>query len=126
VIVGLPLKPAWVKLNCEGIAYVVLPCKTVGATVKLRPAGQLERLNVAVTFLAVSISSVHVVAAPNDEQSPPQPVKVEPEEAVAVKLTDTPVLKLALQVAPQVIPPGLLLTEPFPDLFTVSRYIPAN
>ena len=51
-------------------------------------------------------------------QAPLQPVKLEPDAGVAVKVILEPVLKLALQVAPQLIPLGLLLTLPFPEMLT--------
>jgi len=55
-------------------------------------------------------------------QAPLQPVKLLPASGVAVRLTEVPLLKLALQVAPQLMPAGLLVTlpAPAPDLATVS------
>ena len=48
-------------------------------------------LKLAVTDLAAVIETVQV---PVPEQLPDQPVKVEPEEATAVRITDVPELKL--------------------------------
>src|SRR5207247_8723951 len=57
------------------------------------------------------------------EQPPPlQPPKVEPAAGAAVSVTAVPLAKLAAQVAPQVMPAGLLVTvpAPVPALETVS------
>jgi hypothetical protein len=51
-------------------------------------------------------------------QAPLQPLKPEPVAGVAVKVTCVPLAKLALQVAPQLIPEGELVTMPFPDTLT--------
>ena len=47
-------------------------------------------------------------------QAPLQPVNEEPAAGVAVKVTLEPELKVALQVVPQLMPPGLLTTVPWP------------
>jgi hypothetical protein len=54
-------------------------------------------------------------------QAPLQPVKVEPVEAAAVRVTAVPLLKLYEQVEPQSIPTGELVTapEPVPAFVTV-------
>jgi hypothetical protein len=46
--------------------------------------------------------------------APLQPVKVEPADAVAVSVTDAPLVKPNEQVAPQLIPAGELVTVPLP------------
>ena len=69
-------------------------------------------LNVAYTFLALSIVTVHVVEVP--EQSPDHPPKVELLAAVAVTVTVVPELNDAEQVLPQFMPDGLLVTVPLP------------
>jgi hypothetical protein len=50
---------------------------------------------------------------------------VEPEAGVAVRVTVVPVLRLAEQVLPQLMPAGLLVTVPLPvpALLTVSEYV---
>src|SRR5690349_20651018 len=69
-------------------------------------------VNVAVTDLAEVIETVQVF--PDDESQPLQLVNVEPALAVAVNVTEVPLAKLAEQVAPQLIPEGLLVTVPVP------------
>src|SRR5947209_1703289 len=78
------------------------------------------RVNVAVTVVAALKVTVQ---APVPEQPPPlQPPKVEPAAGAAVSVTAVPFVKLAAQVAPQVMPAGLLVTLPAPGpaLETVS------
>jgi hypothetical protein len=78
------------------------------------------RLKVATTVLLVSMT---VVQGPVPVHPPPlQPAKFEPANAVAVSVTEVPVENCALQVAPQSMPDGLLVTVPVPvpGLFTVS------
>src|SRR5258708_259286 len=48
------------------------------------------------------------------EQAPLHPAKVEPPIGVAVSVTTVPLLKLARQVAPQLMEPSLLVTVPDP------------
>jgi hypothetical protein len=52
------------------------------------------------------------VQLPVPEQAPLQPANTEPPAGVAVRVTEVPVLKLAVQVGPQLMPAGALLTEP--------------
>src|SRR2546425_9270469 len=81
------------------------------------PAPALEtvstRAGVKVAVTVVAAESV-TVQAPVPEQPPLQPVKVEPAAGTAVSVTAVPFVKLAEQVAPQVIPAGLLVTVPVP------------
>src|SRR6202162_6007928 len=60
--------------------------------------------------------------APVPLQAPLQPVKVDPAAALAVSVTTVPLLKLALQVVPQLIPVGLLVNVavPVPALVTLN------
>ena len=72
----------------------------------------------AVTVWDAFMLTVH---APVPEQPAPlQPVKVEPLAGVAVSVTLVPLLKFPLQVAPQVIPAGLEVTEPEPVPVSVT------
>lgn len=76
-------------------------------------------MNVAVTERAALIVTVH---APVPEQSPLQPVKLEPASAAAVSVTVLPDVNGAEQVVPQLIPGGLDVTvpEPLPAFVTVT------
>src|SRR5436309_11886271 len=92
-----------------------------------RPAPALETVRTKVCGAKVVVTVVAAesvtVQAPVPEQPPPlQPVKVEPAAGVAVNVTAVPLAKLAVQVAPQVIPTGEMVTVslPVPALVTVS------
>ncbi len=79
-------------------------------------------VKVAVTDLAASMMMVQVPIPEHPLFD--QPVKVEPVEATAVRVTEVFRSKLAEQVEPQLIPLGTLLTvpEPAPDLATVRVF----
>ncbi|HTX52057.1 MAG TPA: hypothetical protein VMD08_01505 [Candidatus Baltobacteraceae bacterium] len=68
---------------------------------------------------------VTVQGAVPEHPPPLQPAKVDPPLGVAVKVTLVPLAKLALQVAPQLIPAGLLVTVPVPvpASVTVKGYV---
>ena len=66
---------------------------------------------VAVTLRAALMVTLQV---PVPVQAPLQPVKVEPVVAAAVRVTLVPLVKLVLQVLPQVIPLGDEVTVPDP------------
>src|SRR2546426_7702852 len=86
----------------------------------MEAAGGVMSVNVAVTVVAAVRVTVQV---PLPEQPPPvQPLKVEPAAGAAVSVTAVPLVKLAEQVAPQVMPAGELVTVPLPvpALLTVS------
>src|SRR3989441_10132265 len=74
--------------------------------------------NVAVTVVAADMVTVHVAVL----LQPPldQPLKAEPASGAAVSVTSSSPTKLAVQVAPQSIPEGLLHTRPAPTVNTVS------
>jgi hypothetical protein len=75
----------------------------------------VDKLNLAVTFFTASIVTWHVDALP--EQSPDQPVNVEPELEAAVNVTTVPGLYASEQsvfATSQLIPAGLLVTVPVP------------
>src|SRR5947199_7739100 len=91
------------------------------------PVPALETVSVKVCRVKVAVTVVAAlrvtVQAPGPEQPPPvQPLKVEPPAGAAVSVTAVPLAKLAAQVAPQVMPAGLLVTvpAPVPALETVS------
>lgn len=66
----------------------------------------------AVTVLVTFVVTEQVVAVP--VQAPDQPLNLEPDAAVAVKVTLAVLAKLNLQVAPQLMPAGELVTVPVP------------
>jgi hypothetical protein len=73
--------------------------------------GGAFEVNVAVTVAAlVSVT----VQGPVPVQAPDHPAKVELALAAAVSVTAVPLAKLAVQVVPQLIPAGLLVTVPVP------------
>lgn len=76
-------------------------------------------MNVAVTDVASFIVTTHT---PVPAHAPPQPVKVELPEGVALRVTTVPPSYAAEQVDPQLIPDGELVTVPVPvpDSVTVS------
>jgi hypothetical protein len=55
------------------------------------------------------------VQDPAPIQAPLQPTKIEPATGVAVRVTEFPNGKLALQIFPQLMPLGALVTVPEPD-----------
>jgi hypothetical protein len=66
----------------------------------------------------------HVVFAPQEEQASPQPAKLEPASAVAVRVTEVLAVYGSVQSEPplpQFMPAGELVTVPLPvpDLVTV-------
>ena len=95
---------------------------------QLIPAGELVTVpvprpaKVTVTPAAGSVKEaptvvfafITTVQVPFPEQAPDQPLKVAPPFGVAVSTTLVPDGNDALQVAPQLIPAGLLVTVPFP------------
>ena len=72
----------------------------------------------AVTLRAAPIVTVQV--GDNPAQAPPQPVNESFPAPIAVKITLLLALKFAEQLAPQLIPAGVLVTRPLPDLATES------
>lgn len=76
-------------------------------------------VNVAVIELALVSVTLQVLVP---VQAPDQPANVEVAFGAAVSVTMVPLGKLALQVGPQLIPAGLLVTvpAPVPALWTVS------
>ena len=91
--------------------------RSVGAFAP-RLAATLEGFNakLAVTLLAAFIVTTH---DPVPVQAPPQPVKLEPLTGVALKVTLEALLKVAVQVVPQLMPAGVLETAPVPVPFLV-------
>lgn len=75
------------------------------------------RVKLAETVVAIETVTVQVSAVP--EQAPPQPVKVEPDASAAVRMTEVPNTKGAVQVAPHERPVGAEVTVPLPVPFFV-------
>ena len=76
-------------------------------------------MNVAVTAaLPVKVT----LQVPVPVQAPDQPANVEVAFGTAVSVTMVPLVKLALHIAPQLMPAGLLMIvpAPVPALWTVS------
>jgi phage tail protein X len=71
-----------------------------------------DSLKVAVTAAAVAPTFTVQAAVP--EQAPDHPAKLEFAAGVALSVTDVPAAKVPLQVWPQLIPAGLLVTVPVP------------
>jgi len=93
---------------------------TVPVPVPARVTVSAGPLKVAVTEALLVKLMVQVVVP---VQAPDHPPKLDPALGVAVKVTEVPLLKTALQVAPQLMPAGLLVTVPlpFPERATVSE-----
>src|SRR5213596_1955879 len=105
-----------VKL-AEQVAPQVIPAGKLVTVPLPVPAGVTVRVKVWSAKVAVTVvAALRVtVQVPVPEQPPPlQPLKVEPAAGAAVSVTAVPLVKLAEQVAPQVIPAGLLVTVPVP------------
>jgi hypothetical protein len=75
-------------------------------------------LNAAAAVAALLRTSVHVPEDP--EHAPDHPPKETPELGVALRVTVVPLVNVAVQVEPQLMPAGLLVTVPAPVLDTVS------
>lgn len=95
------------------VMEVAVPVVTVGTAITV---------NVAVTLFALVTATVHSFKLVLSH--PVQLVKPLPLSAVGVRTTDCPSAKLAEQVAPQVIPAGLLLTLPVPVPFFEMVKVP--
>src|SRR5205814_8681337 len=77
-----------------------------------RVSGVTGSGKVAVTVVAAVTDTTH---DPVPVHPPPlQPPKVDPAAGVAVSVTAVPLVKLAAQVAPHVMPAGALVTVPLP------------
>jgi len=105
-----------VKL-AEQVAPQVIPAGALVTVPLPVPAGVTVRANVCRVKVAVTVVAAESVTtqAPVPEHPPPlQPLKIEPAAGAAVSVTVVPLVKLAEQVAPQVIPAGALVTVPLP------------
>jgi hypothetical protein len=65
--------------------------------------------------VAMQLTATDMITLPSlQSASPVQPAKADPADGDAVSVTVLPALNDALQVAPQLIPAGLLVTVPLP------------
>jgi hypothetical protein len=108
--------PQLMPVGLEVTAPVPVPAR-VTASAKLD-----ELLKVAVTARAAVIDTVQVDVPVH---APLQPAKLEPLAAAAVSVTEAPLAKFALHVAPQLMPPVFDVTvpEPVPFLLTVNAKV---
>ena len=107
-----PALPTSVGLNAIVVATVAMGSVMMPAALAPVVATMKGAVaNVAVTLIAALMLNVQILFPVH---SPLQPVKVDPEAGVAVSVTLLPMLKEALQVPPQLMPAGLLVTVPLP------------
>jgi hypothetical protein len=125
----LPVQAPDQPANCElaagvAVSATTMPCAYVPftgvglAATDPEPVPFVDRLSeyrfsvkVAVTLLAAFIVTLQ---APLPVQAPDQPLKSEVAAGVAVRFTTAPFVNEAEHVAPQEMPPGLLVTVPLP------------
>ena len=97
------------QLIPEGLLVTVPDPVPATATVRVGP---LAVVKFAVSdWLLFSVMTQGAVPV----QAPLQPMKVEPDSAVAVKVILLPAGKLAEQVVPQLMPAGVLIIVPEPS-----------
>ena len=97
----------------EGV-LVIVPPPTLEMPSVYEPVGvDVTRANVAVTFTAVLPATVQEAVPAHPP--PVQPLKVDPEDGAAVRVTNVPKRNASKQSAPQLMPAGLLVTEPAPS-----------
>jgi len=107
--------------SLKGALHVAPQLMPEGAEVTVPwPAPAFVTVSVCVTSSKVAVTVVALLmvtlqgSVPTQPATPDHPVNVDPGDAVAVRSTLEPTLKLALQVAPQLIPAGVEATEPVP------------
>ena len=108
-------------LELVAFGVVTGPGVLVGAGVGVWLGGGVQ--NAKTAFVDTSLSPiVNPHAAPLPAHAPVQPAKYPPGSAAAESVTSEPYGKGFVQVAPQAIPPGALVTVPVPapDLETVT------
>jgi hypothetical protein len=95
---------------------ILKPVKSLAVSVQVKVSWPVDPGAPASAKLAVMLLAwvKFTLQVPVPVQAPLQPVKLEPVAAAAVRVTVDPEVKFALQVAPQVIPAGLLVTLPVP------------
>jgi hypothetical protein len=78
--------------------------------------------NLAVTLRSEFTATAHLF--PLTESQPIHPRNTYPGAAIGLRVSRSPSSELTLQVAPQSIPPGVLVTVPEPVFSTVSVFGP--
>ena len=99
------------------VGVLVTVPEPVPALVTVRVKVDPPVVKVAVTVWAWVIDTTH---DPVPVHAPDQPVKVAPRPGLAVNVTDVPEAYDSVQSVPQLIPAGVLRTEPGPTVVTVS------
>src|SRR3954471_18189699 len=107
---GSPGSAVAPRSSPDAVAWAPLPRSCASAKSSL--AGGVVWVKIAVTERAWFMVIWHV--AVSDEQPPAQPVKVEPDAAVAIRVTSELATKECWQLLPQSTPSGLERTEPKP------------
>lgn len=122
-LLALAVRVTWVLFAKFVLLHVVGQLIPAGVLVTVPPpVGEIMTCSVG---FAVKVAVTEVAAetvtlqAALPLQAPPQPVNVNPVPAVAVNVTWVPLVKVAVQVGPQLIPDGLLATVPVPVTATV-------
>src|SRR5258705_12143977 len=98
------------------VAPQLMPAGLLVTVPEPAPAGETVRAKVGAKVAVTPVAAASVtVQDPVPVQPPPlQPVKAELAPALAVSVTEGPLLKVAAHTGPQVMPAGLLLTVPGP------------
>jgi hypothetical protein len=119
-VTSVPSAKSWLQLEPQSIPAGLEETEPLPAPARVTAKVCVTGSKPAVTERAALIVTVHVLELP--EQSPDQPLKTDPGAAVAVSVTTAPWTKLALHVAPQLMPAGdeSTVPEPEPDFVTVS------
>jgi len=132
-VVGVAVKVTTVPLvkACEQVAPQEIPAGELVTVPLPVPDFDTVSANDDCMKLAVTVWAALIVTVqePVPVQPPPlQPVNVEPAAAVAVSVTDEPLVNEAEHVAPQEMPAGALVTVPLPApaLDTVSVMPPVD
>ena len=91
----------------------------VGSALLLPKLSTTENVGAAKVAVTDCAAFMFTLQMPMPEQAPLQPVNVDPTPPTAVNAT-VPLAKVVEQIAPQLIPAGLLVTVPLPVTETVS------
>jgi hypothetical protein len=111
VVVGGVVGAGVVGVGIVGVGVVGAGAVVVGGGGGGATTTEGSRLNVALTVTGAFPVTVQT-AVP--EHAPLQPSNLEPEAAVAVSVTSVPGEYVVVQLLPQLIPTGALLTVPVP------------